>query len=136
MLNNHDKLFPRVKFDMATWGDVKNTDRAEKRSAENKPHLVSCTTAACAAGSACIHKPFMQEGLRFKYVTPGGFYQEHFTPAYNGMSSWDALSEFFGIEFGQTRNLFDPSTYDKNFDDITPKHVAQRVRELLKTRAA
>lgn len=108
MLLNHNKLFPEIKFNMDHW---------------------KCGTAACALGSACLHKPFSDKGLK---VHANSVTYKHY-------EDYEAGEEFFGITSQESDWLFNPERYRTSkggfFVDIQrsvkPKHVARRVTMLI-----
>jgi hypothetical protein len=104
MLVHHHELFPSIKFDMDGWC-----------------HAENCGTAACAFGSACLHKPFRKQGLRFDGIN---------IPVYEGRSGYDAAARFFDIEWEASEYLFSPDSYELGIQ-ITPIMVADRVLKLV-----
>lgn len=133
MLTHHDQLFKKVaRFDIRSWFE---TGRAFR----------DCGTAACALGSACLHKPFIKQGLGLTTV----FHDHHKYPTINGKDyerdGWSVGAEFFGITYGESEYLFDPGHYypghyynaddygldEKPVQNVKPEHVAKRVEKLI-----
>jgi hypothetical protein len=81
-----------------------------------------CGTAACAVGHACLLKEFNKQGLRIEKADDG-----HWTPVFDGVKSWFAVTTFFGLKQGHASRLFSAECYTKP----TPKLVAARIRELV-----
>jgi hypothetical protein len=117
MLDNHDKLFTKTKFNINGWCLTKVNKKGEV-----------CNTAACALGSACLYKPFMKEGLKL---------DGNNLPTYKRHEEFDAGAKFFGITDSESNYLFSPSAYNSSYlekpiKNVKPKHVALRVQELIK----
>ena len=95
-----------------------------------------CGFSACAIGHACLDKRFNDLGLK----SPIGL----MTPMYQGVQSWDALQEFFGIAPDDLYFLFDideyqssrkqPSAWAKPNEYFSPgpSIVAQRIELFLR----
>lgn len=100
-----------------------------------------CGAAACAVGTACSDPWFNARGLRFVIEWEG----DEPTPAYAGLSSWEAVRQFFDLGVTASMFLFDADayipahvyTYSKDgrvyYDTgrefiITPQEVAARIR--------
>jgi len=150
MLDRHDELFPKAKFDINEWLCVDG-----QWEPENEDKTLAClmkegfcATAACALGSAALYKPFNKMGLKvLKNV-----------PTFNGEIGFEAGEDFFGISYEESNFLFNPSSYDKDnsLNDYTkngvynlhniepkvsgakhvrgkvkPKHVSERVKFLI-----
>lgn len=115
MLINHDKIFPKIEFNLDTW----KSDEVKKKG---------CGTAACALGSACFYKPFQKEGLEMY-----GDDEFEYMPVFQGANQWEAGAKFFGIDLEESEYLFDPAEYHKEYDyaEICPGAVAKRVQELI-----
>lgn len=88
MLVTHQEVLPGVKFNLNYWQSA-------------------CGTAACALGSAAIHKPFVEEGLELA----GGIFGK--SPWYQNNSGFAAGKKFFGISGQEAYFLFAPSQYRK-----------------------
>jgi hypothetical protein len=98
---------PREKFDMSSW----------------------CGTAACAAGHACSDPWFIERGLKLE-KTP----ETHApVPVYyvgrDAQLGFTALMFFFDISLEDASRLFCPVYYPESLDYITPKRVADRIRD-------
>lgn len=122
MLLNHNTLFktPKrksgIKFDIDLWCGVKEEP--------------NCGTPACALGSACLHPPFIKQGL--KLVKERTRYETLIYPrTRNGAEGFDAGQEFFGITNSESMYLFSPETYEYK-RKVTARDVANRVRKLIK----
>lgn len=150
MLDRHDELFPKAKFDINEWLYVDGQDKPENYDKSGACLIKEgfCATAACALGSAALYEPFNKMGLKvFKNV-----------PQFNGVIGFDAGVDFFGISLEESYFLFNPSSYDEDdsLSDFTkngayntqniepkvsgakhvrgkvkPKHVAERVKFLI-----
>lgn len=97
-----------------------------------------CGTSACALGHACMHPPFMEQGLHlnFKVHYPYPVFEEFF--------GHKAGAEFFGLYEEDARYLFNPEKYFDNgevfsVEELTelakaihPKEVSHRLRHLMK----
>lgn len=126
LMENHKEVFPEIKFAIYTWKSVER-----------------CGTAACALGSAACYPPFKKAGLKMsneydlpEYTTSDGELHEEV----------DAGREFFGITDDEACHLFLPSFYSHpeylgssnphKFTPINvtikPKHVATRIKKLIK----
>ncbi len=123
MLTHHDQIFKKkIRFDIDLWQD-------------------DCGTAACALGSACSHKPFIEAGLEIgKYNDSNNFW-----PRLDGEIGFEAGAKFFGITEDESQFLFDPDTYNDPEDyelcekygfkdenlSVKPDDVALRVAKLI-----
>ena len=105
MLENHKEIFPDVDFDMMTYFD-KRGDR------------FTCCTLTCISA----YPPFIEQGWRFNPSMA--------LPTYNGVAGLEAAIEFFGVNISAACEFSHPQYgYD------TPKDVAKRVGQLIKTLA-
>jgi len=122
MLKNHDKLFKEVAFSISCWHTRQEGVGCGVLFGRNKDKQksYSCGTAACALGSAALHKPFIKAGLSFDICN---------SPSYKGERDFYAGSCFFGIGYDASINLFANSSY-KN--PPTAAKVARRVDSLIK----
>lgn len=132
MLDNHDKIFPEVEFDMWRWS------YGEGSTAIKSP---SCGTAACALGSAAFYPPFNRAGLIMHQVInhPWGRYS---IPKYGNETGYEAGMLLFGISLTESLWLFNPAEYitsrgkyhiQKTISRyVTTEVVARRVSALIK----
>lgn len=115
MLTHHDQLFKNLYFDMGTWFDPKDGHEDQQKNV-----TASCGTAACALGSAALHKPFMKQGLRISGDVP----------VFKGEYGEAAGAKFFGITDMESASLFDPSEYEDWFN-VSTTEVADKVAALI-----
>ena len=150
MLKNHDKLFKTIKFDLNQWTEECVPDEVcspTHEGATNSP--LSCTTAACALGSAAMYEPFRKQGLKTdvrSQIAEDGVTQLYYpgNPVYKDQDGMEAGATFFGITYGEAYWLFSAETYFKPTNSglqelqyakagtITPDMVAKRVRHIIK----
>lgn len=109
-----------IKFDLRTFGEVKNP---------NKP--LSCGTAACALGLAALSGAFKHQGLRYTITDHGDidivFYR-------NGAywCDFDAGAELFDIDDTTARWLFHPQYYlGEKVGADSELAVAKRIRSFV-----
>ena len=94
-----------------------------------------CGFSACAIGYACLDKRFNDLGLKSSLM---GL----MTPMYQGVQSWDALQEFFGIASDDLYFLFSIDEYQSSrkqegsspneYFSPGPSIVAQRIELFLR----
>lgn len=84
-----------------------------------------CDTAACAIGTAGSHPWFNQKGLYLQQDWDGDY-----SLVYEGRRDLYAVEQFFDINTETTDYLFLGKSYRR--DRIKAKHVAERIRHLLK----
>lgn len=161
VMDNHDKLFKKVVFDIGSWAYLKDR-KSERKYVENKykdlncdiAKKVGCGTAACALGSAAMYEPFVKKGLKIKSQYDGwasGSEWLDFEPSYKGHTGTDAGTAFFGITEKEASYLFMPDAYhepenyfgEMRFSDalkkgltkavrtVKPKHVSERIQKLI-----
>lgn len=108
-LADHLDTVPEAQFDMTNW---KST----------------CGTAACAAGHAAMMPEFNEEGfvLRSESSIFGTYY--YYYPAYQGYKAFEACENFFNLHWKAADYIFSQLKYGY---DVTPKEVAQRIREFV-----
>jgi hypothetical protein len=94
---------PPEKFDIAEW------------------HTPSeCGTTACAVGWACVAPVFVKQGL----------YLHDQAPAFQTLTGWAAVHQFFELGSHDSHFLFDADWYDRRYS--TPAvEVADRVEWFL-----
>lgn len=112
-----------IKFDLGTWGYVKDG---------TKP--VSCGTKACAMGLAALSGAFKRHGL--SYTLDGGFVDISIGGIHGGFSSGAKL---FDISFDESHWLFDPMSYPASARTTGvsgEKLVAKRIRDFVAGKAA
>lgn len=146
LMENHDELIgkpEKVAFNMNFW----RTKRERLGLTVEIPE--SCGTAACALGSACLYKPFMEKGLKTEAYDQGIY-----KPALTGYNSpindycnsgVYVGAEFFGISHKEAEFLFSPLQYTDKYlfselarrfqkrvvKRIRPKQVARRIDILM-----
>jgi hypothetical protein len=111
------------QFSIYSW--VHNPGEGEKPG--------GCGTVACAAGWACTLPDFNAVGFDFPVF---GYKPTYRTPSklYSGD---EALCKFFGLTLEQSGDIFYPGAYVRpDFGRIEPRHVAARIRGLLKQEGA
>lgn len=115
MLENHKKIFnSNVHFDMTTWA---------KESFD-------CKTAACALGSACMHKPFIKEGLKMSdridpFTLGLGIKANILVPVFDGFDGFEAGEKFFNISEKECEWVFDPCLYGPSRAAFLPFPVCE-----------
>jgi hypothetical protein len=104
----------RIKFHMPSW------ITASKSGSE--VDLMTCSTAACACGSAALNPWFREQGLGLTHLRGA-----EWDITYGGKRNMAAAAAFFDIDIdiGEASALFNPMHYD----DLTPsaKTVAGRI---------
>jgi hypothetical protein len=130
-------------FNMSTWYEP-DFDATRWKSSNScfllLDEKVTCGSAACALGSAAIHKPFIEQGL---------IMNSHYDQVQFGSDfGFEAGAEFFDLTIEQAKWLFFPLLYSTEFipeihsvhwwvgeEDsipiITPEMVADRVKQIL-----
>lgn len=107
MLENHEKHFPNLEFNMGVW---------------------HCGSAACALGSAACYPPFVEEGL---YIYEAESFEA--VPAIQGYEdlyvAHHAAAYFFDISAEKSRDFFYEGRYSER--SVTPGMVAERIRKFL-----
>lgn len=107
MLENHEKHFPNLEFNMGVW---------------------HCGSAACALGSAACYPPFVKEGL-YLYEAES-FYAVPVIQEYEDLYVAHAAGAyFFGIPAEKSRYFFYEGRYLGH--PVTPGMVAERIKEFL-----
>lgn len=129
MLLRHDEIFPKLRFDIAAWSrDTKGEFGVNEDG--------SCGTAACALGSACFYKPFIEQGLVMNALG---------LPEYQNNLHYNAGAEFFGLTNKQALYLFGPYEYnseikinkgtnwwdEENMAKVTPQMVVKHIDKVL-----
>lgn len=87
----------------------------------------SCGTVACAVGWATKIPEFIEAG--FKMMNMGSYYES--VPVFENRFRWNAVTEFFDINYEQAMYLFSGFKYDMPGWQVTPAMVAERIREVL-----
>jgi len=82
--------------------------------------FTDCGTASCAAGFACEDPEFQAAGL--------SRCDSWICPEFDGKLRFKALAEFFEIE---SDCIFDPNCYNMKAKNIKPRHVIDRIIELI-----
>ena len=82
--------------------------------------FTDCGTASCAAGFACDDPEFQAAGLRRGLCS--------LWPEFDGKLIFEALTEFFGIE---SEFIFDPNYYNMEVKHIKPRHVIDRIIDVI-----
>ena len=99
MLDNHDEIFPKLKFNIDSWAKSKEGAEITRK--------VDCRTAACALGSACFYEPFTKLGLK---LSDDGWDE----PNYKGEQDFLAGAKLFGITEEESNFLFSPGEFYEN----------------------
>jgi len=110
---------PKKNFEMQSWGAKPATKPEGKRPG-------SCGFAGCAMGWAAHAKLF--RGLKLKFNN----YSEP-SLVYKGLLHFNAASKCMEITHDQALYLFHPMRYGEMNNDPTPKQVAKRLREFVKS---
>jgi hypothetical protein len=124
---------PKEHFNLETW----RYDNAENSVCVNDEQLtssLSCGTTACAVGWACSIPEFQEQGLAYRGNTPS--YLSVATPnggppVFNFYESWEAVMEFFGIDYYMAEHLFLGESYE-SCEAATADEVADRIEALIK----
>ena len=104
-----------VRFDLADW-------RVEGKEKD------WCGTKACAVGLACTHPEFVSDGLGLQ--SSNGFAPTYQNGDYSG---WDAVQEFFDLDWDSSWWLFAASEYKgKTYGNAAARKVAKRIRQFVK----
>lgn len=112
----------KAKFDMSAWGWHQGDHPPTEKN--------FCGTAACGFGWLSLSEPMNRLGLTHVWhPDPNGTFR--LEPKYRRSPNADmAAKAFFGLPFEIVVWLFGPHCYHQN--PIKPKHVAARMRALLK----
>lgn len=143
LLINHDRYFPKIKFDLDCWGNDENEELPGRKG-------ISCLTSACALGSAGLYPPFRRAGLQTTVDKWDGV-----SVIFEHAEGFCAGQNFFGLSRTESNWLFNPSYYyflwegeyvsptsvdnydegdeagDEFVDSISPSIVAVRVQHLI-----
>lgn len=95
-----------AKFDLGTWMQY---------PADESPQI-NCGTVVCAVGLACILPELQAEGLSWvlnHVVEKGAKSMSVGHPVYDGLSSFDAVVEFFKMRLDDAEYLFYDTNYKK-----------------------
>lgn len=122
-LADHLDTLPAESFDMGHWGVL-------------NPR--GCGTVCCALGHACFIPEFAAEGLRLDFGTdqePDDAGELAMVVLYRGglwyATGYRAAAALFDIPARLAHDLFDPARYDAVPEDIHPRDVAGRIRDLV-----
>ena len=111
---------PNKQFNIDRWysaGDIKE---------DNSPSN-SCGTVCCVIGWATQHKPFNDQGFKFKFnYFPQWVMNESEYDIYDG---WRAVERFFDIINTQATYLFDGDSYKSG--NPKPSTVIKRIKKLI-----
>lgn len=122
------------KFNLGTWID-------EDIEAETFPELelklkdseIDCGYTACAIGWACTLPEFKEAGLRFDLGLNVPYVESEGEP--QSGADWTSIAPLAKLFDTTTENitwLFLPQFYDETEENpITPKFVAERIRDLI-----
>lgn len=81
----------------------------------------------CAVGLAAAMDPWFQaQGLRLKDIDRPVLCR----PVYQDKSDWEAVAAFFGLGFGECRELFSAEAYQGTLQPL-PTSIAERIRRYL-----
>lgn len=96
---------------------------------EGRSNGDSCGTSACAMGFACLHPPFIAQGLT--YIPHMGIV---YTSEEQGKrwTGFEAAADFFGIDYDDAYNFFAKTRYS-TYDKTSPWQVADRIEQFIKT---
>lgn len=145
-VQRHQDLSQKRVFDLSCWlnddsyltTQVDETEAVLKAPPEARVETLfsSCGTTACAAGFAGLDPWFISQGFSIdKHTQP-----LYVDPEGNKFHGWDAIYEFFELDYGQAQHLFSEYTYrDADWDDpmpepVEPHEVVDRIRTLILTR--
>ena len=93
---------------------------------------LSCGTAACAVGLACISGAFKREGLSYFIEDDGGI-----IPVFGEFRDWHcAEMEFFGLNEGESNFLFRDYPERKQRGAAGERYVAKRIRDFVAGKVA
>ena len=119
VLPMHDSKGTR-RFDMEYW----TTGRLKGVGYDA---LTKCETAGCAYGWATTIPEFRDLGWRMKYIR--GLRMG--SPMIGEAGIDEAGPSFFGISRSQQRRIVMPSSYNGEWEEITPQMVADRIQEIM-----
>ena len=108
---------PEINFDLRSWVMTRT-----ERKLSNFFRKTECNTAACAIGLALVSREFESEGLHTAYGIV-----ETITPAFEGATSFEAISKFFGLNWDDTQNFFSPLRYEVHTGKEAAKAVRNRI---------
>lgn len=109
-----DKL-PSTQFNISTW--------VSRQDDEHK-----CGTVCCAIGWCPKVFPKQWKWSWYFYPYPSPRADGEFP----NRSAFDTASDFFGISNADSRSIFTSSAYNTINDNVTPKMVAEKLREIAK----
>jgi len=110
-----------VKFDLSSWASTREHNETPK---------MSCGTAACAIGVACLSKEFEDEG--FSYEISSYRYPEiNITPKFKHSIGWFAVRNFFELDRFECAWLFYDSNYTITTGAEAELEVANRIDQLI-----
>lgn len=97
-----------------------------------------CGFAACAVGWACTIPSFRRAGLKMVSedgVAAADIDEVKMVPSYDGIEGFDAVMEFFGIEYDVAQYLFGNEAFGDSARP-RPSTVANRIRKVVDRRNA
>lgn len=118
-----------VRFDLGVWAVPFVENEEEDEADPNWVPRVSCGTAACAVGLACVSGEFAKDGL----VGQMGY--DSIYPAFDDYRHWPAVKLFFGLNDDEATFLFTEHVYE--CDDLPTKGseaelvVADRIKNFV-----
>lgn len=98
-----------MKFDLWHWGSFP----------ANQPQPdITCNTVGCAVGFAAVSGIFKKEGLGYKILSGQGIFDESIIlPTYKDSEGWQAVNDFFDIEYVDSMKLFSTYSYAPEGED-------------------
>lgn len=113
-----------IKFNIGTWAAKDGYD-ADAFSMDNvefqfdlgqKTIPVDCNTVACAVGLAAISGVFAAEGLGWELRDQGEAHKGVLVPTFEGKNNFDAVQDFFDIDYRSVYHLFTSEGYEDRPD--------------------
>jgi hypothetical protein len=138
LLRLADNLYsvPSEKFNLIGWRNRGFGDKHDSYIDLEEESLIpyqdasllnmDCGTTGCAIGWACAMPSFIKEGLVWNRIQP--VYDAPESEGGRTFEGWDAVSEFFGIDYYAARHLFSAESYRaSNLNTDDPIVVAKRI---------
>ena len=94
-----------------------------------------CGTAACAWGYASMIWPSevkLVQMARVDEEQPGYYIPAYCRPGEPEEYGFEGAAEFFDITYGDSVNLFCPTSYDHIKEEISPADVADQIENLIR----
>jgi hypothetical protein len=127
----HDNVTHDIYNNRTAFLSIDDSGLVVTEPATEFDQLIQCGTTCCALGWACLDPHFQEEGLYIRTDAD--------VPTFEDEVGCKAAATFFDISFDQATRVFIPESYEPFFEelnlkrpeDIQPKHVIDRINELL-----